>query len=187
MVIFLVILGIVVFIGVIILIWAISTNNWFKQTKVKIDESKSSIDIALTKRYDLLTKSLATVKGYAKHEQETLIKTIEMRNQKISDLTMAEKNKLNSQMDQVFKSINVVAEQYPELKADKAFNKLQDQMQDCEDNLQATRRIFNSNISVYNQKIVSFPSSIIANMHKYGKEDFFEAEETKKQDVKIEF
>lgn len=173
---------------IIILIWAISTGNWFRQTKVKIDESKSSIDVVLTKRFDLLTKSLNTVKGYAKHESETLTNVIKMRNERgISNMSTEEKSQFNNELTKVAKEINIVAEQYPELHADKAFAKLQDQIADCEDNIQAARRIFNSNISVYNQKVVSFPSSIIANIKKYNKEAFFEAEEAKKEDVKIEF
>lgn len=181
----LVILGVII---IVLVIWCISTSNYFKTAKVKIDESKSSIDVALTKRYDLLTKSLATVKGYAKHESETLAKVIELRNSRgISKMDMKEKSEFSAKLDQASKEINVVMEQYPELKANTNFNKLQDQILDCEDNLQAARRIFNSNISEFNRKVVSFPSSIIANMMKIRKEEFFAAEEAKKEDVKIEF
>lgn len=183
-----IILIVVGLLALIVLIWAISTSNYFKTAKVKIDESKSSIDVALTKRFDLLTKSLASVKGYAKHEFETLSKVIELRNSRgISDMNMKEKSDFNSKLDQAASGINVVMEQYPELKANTNFNKLQDQISDCEDNLQAARRIFNSNVSTYNQKVVSFPSSIIANMKHFEKEEFFVAEEAKKQDVNIEF
>lgn len=179
----------VVLIAIILLSWYISTSNWFNRAKVTIDESKSSIDVALTKRYDLLTKSLATVKGYAKHESETLMNVIKMRNQNglISDLSMEEKSKLASKMSEATKQLNVVMEQYPELKADKAFVKLQDQSSDCEDDLQAARRIFNNNVKEYNQKIVTFPSSIVACMKHLTKEAFFEAEASKKEDVKFDF
>ena len=187
------IIGIVI--GVVVLVillailgWWISTRNWFNQTKVKIDEAKSSIDISLTKRYDLLTKSLATVKGYAKHEYETITKTIEMRNApRVQDMSMKEKSELAGKLNEASHQLNVVMENYPDLKASENFSKLQLQIQDCEDNLQASRRIFNSNVSIYNQKLVSFPSSLIANSMHLTKEEFFEAEAAKREDVKIEF
>jgi len=183
-----VIVALVLIVVISLIAWVIKTGNWFRQTKVKIDESKSSIDVALTKRFDLLTKSLATVKGYAKHESETLIKVIQMRNpQGVSAMNMQEKSEFATQLDKVSKSINIVMEQYPDLKANTNFNKLQDQITDSEENLQAARRIFNSNISIYNQRVVTWPASIIANHHGYTKEDFFVAEEEKRQDVKIEF
>lgn len=184
----LVIVGLLVVIALWIVIWAIQTGNWFRQTKVKIDESKSSIDVALTKRYDLLTKSLAAVKGYAKHESETLIKVIQMRNpQGVSAMNMQEKSDFANKLDSVSKNLNVVLEKYPDLKADTQFTMLQNQIADSEENLQAARRIFNSNVSFYNARVVTWPASIIANHYAYTKEDFFEAEETKRQDVKIEF
>ena len=187
------VVGIVIGVLVLILLiailgWWISTRNWFNQTKVKIDEAKSSIDISLTKRYDLLTKSLATVKGYAKHEYETITKTIELRNApRIEDMSMKEKSELAGKLTEASRQLNVVMENYPDLKASENFSRLQLQIQDCEDNLQASRRIFNSNVSTYNQKLVSFPSSLIAKSMHLNKEDFFEAEAAKREDVKIEF
>ncbi len=184
-----IVIGVVVLLILIIILgWWISTRNWFNQTKVKIDEAKSSIDISLTKRYDLLTKSLATVKGYAKHEYETITKTIEMRNApRVQDMSMKEKSELAGKLNEASHQLNVVMENYPDLKASENFSKLQLQIQDCEDNLQASRRIFNSNVSIYNQKLVSFPSSLIANSMHLTKEEFFEAEAAKREDVKIEF
>jgi len=185
----LIVVGVVlVIVAISIIVWVIQTINWFRQTKVKIDESKSSIDVALTKRYDLLTKSLATVKGYAKHESETLAKVIQMRNPNgVSAMSTQEKSDFANQLTEAAKGLNIVVERYPELKADKSFGRLQDQIQDVEDNLQAVRRIFNSNISIYNQRVVTWPASIIARHYAFNKEDFFEAEEQKRQDVKIEF
>src|SRR5574344_722095 len=184
----LVIVALLVIVVLSIVVWVIRTGNWFRQTKVKIDESKSSIDVALTKRYDLLTKSLATVKGYAKHESETLIKVIQMRNpQGVSAMNMQEKSDFANKLDSVSKNLNIVLEKYPDLKADTQFTMLQNQIGDSEENLQAARRIFNSNVSLYNTRVVTWPASIIANHYGYAKEDFFEAEEAKRQDVKIEF
>ncbi len=178
--------AIVIVLAIIIAAWWISTSNRLKREQIKIDEAASGIDVALTKRFDLLTKAVATVKGYAKHEYETLSKVIEMRAPS-KDASMKEKGEFATACTKAFDSINVVAEQYPQLKANENFLNLQNQITDVEEQLQASRRVYNSNVTVYNQDIVVFPSSIVANHLRCQKRDFFEAEESKRQDVKIEF
>lgn len=185
------IIGIVVAIIVVILVisviaWWIKTGNLLKREVVKIDESSSGIDVALTKRYDLLTKAVTVVKGVAKHEKETLIGVIEMR-RPAADASMKEKSEFATSMTKAFDSINIVAEKYPEIKANQNFTALQNQISEVEEQLQAARRVYNSNVSIYNQDIVVFPKSIVANHLRMVKRDFFEAEETKRQDVSIEF
>lgn len=175
---------ILVGVGVIVLIfiiWYISTSNKLNRSVVKIDESLSGIDVALTKRYDVLTKMIDVVKSYAKHEEETLFEVINLR----KDMSIKEKNDANHAMDENFKKINVVAESYPELKSSENFKTLQQSIVDVEEHLQAARRLYNSNVSLYNQLLVSFPTSIIANNKGMVKRDFFEADEVKKEDVKI--
>lgn len=170
----------------ILVIWWISTSNSLNKMIVKIDEAESGIDIALTKRFDLLTKALAATKGYAKHEAETLEKVTAMR-APLSNATIAEKSEFASATLQAMRSINLVAENYPQLKASETFTRLQLQISDVEEQLQAARRVYNSNVSIYNQKVVVFPSSMVASIKKINKREFFEAEETKREDVKIEF
>ncbi len=179
----------VVLIAIIAIVaWYIVTMNWFRQTKVKVEEANSGIDVALTKRYDLLTKALASVKGYAKHEAETLSKVIGMRTGNINELSLDEKSKLNAELSEVQRGINVVVEQYPQLKADTQFTLLQNQTADCEEQLQAARRVYNSNVSIFNQKRVTFPDSIVAKRIGFTKDlEFFKADEEKRQDVKFEF
>ncbi len=179
----------VVLIAVIAIVaWYIVTMNWFRQTKVKVEEANSGIDVALTKRYDLLTKALASVKGYAKHEAETLSKVIGMRTGNINELSLDEKSKLNAELSEVQRGINVVVEQYPQLKADTQFTLLQNQTADCEEQLQAARRVYNSNVSIFNQKRVTFPDSIVAKRIGFTQDlEFFKADEEKRQDVKFEF
>ncbi len=182
-----VVLLIVIVVGVIA--WYISTSNTFKVMKVKVEEASSGIDVALTKRYDLLTKSLAATKGYAKHEAETLEKVVNLRSgSKIENLSMKDKNILTSQIEEANRGLNILVEQYPNLKADATFVELQRQTADCEEQLQAARRIYNSNVSTFNQKRNVFPSSFVAKRIGFTEDlDFFEAEETKKQDVKFDF
>ncbi len=176
----------VLIVVIAVVAWWISTSNRLKKEQIKIDESASGIDVALTKRFDLLTKAVATVKGYAKHEEKTLVGVISMR-QPASNASMKEKADFSNQVTKAFDSINVVAEQYPDLKANANFMALQNQITEVEEHLQASRRVYNSNVSQYNQDIKIFPSSIVANHLRCEPREFFEAEEAKRQDVKIEF
>lgn len=175
-----VIIGIVVVI-LIIVIWYISTSNKLNRAVVKIDESLSGIDVALTKRYDVLTKMIDVVKSYAKHEKETIFEVIKLR----KDMSIKERNDANHAMDENFKKISVVAENYPELKSSENYKTLQQSIADVEEHLQAARRLYNSNVSLYNQLLVSFPTSSIAKNKGMIKKEFFEADEVKREDVKM--
>ena len=178
---------IVVILLVIILGWYISTMNNLRRLEIKVEEAASGIDVSLTKRYDLLTKMLDTTKGYAKHETETLEKVIKWRNGIPADATIEQKSEFASSMSKVVSGLNVVVEQYPDLKANDMFGKLQAAIADSEEQLQASRRIYNANVSSINTAIVTFPTSIVAKKINIQKKTFFEAEEVKRSDVKMEF
>jgi LemA protein len=182
------VIGIVVvlMIAFLILGWMISTINAFRKMLVKIDESESSIDVALTKRFDLLTKMFSQIKAYMKHEQETLIKVVGMR-QPIHAAPIEEKQAFANEVSKGLQAINLVVEQYPDLKASQNINKLMDASMELEENLQAARRVYNSNVSFYNQRVVVFPSNIIANWKNFQKRRFFEAETIQRHDVKFDF
>lgn len=172
---------------IIFVIWYISTGNTLRRLEQSVEEAESGIDVALAKRYDSLTKMLDTTKGYAKHEAETLENTIKWRNGLPKSATMAEKQEFAGQLAQVEKGLSVVVEQYPQLKADTVFAKLQSAIMDSEEHLQAARRLYNSNVKNINNKIVSFPSSWVAKKINMAKKEYFEVEEVKRQDVKMEF
>ena len=165
----------------IVIIWAIATSNRFKILLVKIGEADSGIDVALTKRYDTLTKMLDVVKGYAKHEKEMFTEIVKLR----TGMSMAEKTEANNSMNELMKKINITVENYPELRSSENYLKLKDAIRDAEDHLQAARRVFNMNVSMYNQAIVIFPNSIIAGA-KHTAKEFFEADEAKRADVKMD-
>ena len=158
---------------VIIGLWYISVSNKLNRAVVKIDESLSGIDVALTKRYDVLTKMIDVVKAYTKHEKETLFEVINLR----KDMSIQEKNDVNKAMDENFKKINIVAENYPELKSSENYKTLQQSIADVEEHLQAARRLYNSNVSLFNQLLVTFPTSSIAKSKGLTKKDFFETDE----------
>lgn len=169
---------IMILVLLILVIWYISVNNKLNRMLVKIDEASSGIDVASS----ILTKMMDTVRAYAKHEKETLFEVINLR----KGMTLKEKSDANNKMNYNFDKIQVIAEAYPELKSSENYKTLQQSILEVEEHLQAARRMYNANVSAYNQAITVFPNSLIANSRNFVKKDFFEAEGSKKQDVKID-
>ena len=177
-----VIVGIVGFILICIIAW-ISMSNGIKVAGLKCDEALSGIDVALTKRYDVLTKMLDVVKAFQRHERETLTELVQLR----SGMSMAERQAANGRMDLLSGQIRILAENYPELRSSQNFGELQRTIADVEEHLQASRRLYNANVTAYNRKIVSFPSSMVASSIGAVRREFFVADETRRQDVRISF
>ena len=174
---------ILIIIGIILLIIIcnyINTLNSLKKLSLKVDEALSGIDVALSKRYNVLSKMVETVKGYTKHEKEVLFKTIEMR----SNMNLSELKNAKNEMDENINQINMIIEKYPDLKANENFLALQKAIIDAEEHLQAARRLYNSNTSLYNEKVITFPSLIVANIHHFKQIEYFEIEE-KEKNIKI--
>ncbi|XFA99332.1 LemA family protein [Candidatus Izemoplasma sp. B36] len=172
---------------IIIIFWYIGVMNQLRQLELKVQEAESGIDVALTKRFDMLTKMLETTKGYAKHESETLEKVVKWRSGIPKDATLKDKEEFFNQLNQVAQGINVVVEKYPDLKANTVFMELQSAVANTEEHLQAARRLYNANVTRINTVIVTFPQSIVANAIHMDRKPYFEAEEAKREDVKFEF
>ncbi|MCM1500158.1 MAG: LemA family protein [Clostridium sp.] len=174
------IIGVVV---LVLVIWFVGTMNRLRALNLKVDEADSGIDVALTKRYDVLTKQLAVVKEYASHESKVLFETIRLR----SGMSLNEKTEAANKMNEVANQFRLTAEAYPELKSSNNYMMLQNSITDVEEHLQAARRLYNSNVTAYNTKIVMFPDSIVAGMIGASKRELFEVEDYKKQDVEMKF
>lgn len=171
-----------IIVGIIILIiWYICSLNKLTRARIKVMEALSGIDVALTKRHDVLINMIETVKGYVKHESKIMFATVEIR----KDMQLSEKFKANRIMDKNLENINIIAEEYPKLKASENFNRLQRAIVDVEEHLQASRRCYNSNVSNYNQLILSFPTNIVAKIKNMKEESFFETEEDKKDNIQV--
>lgn len=164
-------------------LWYIMTINRFARLLVKIREADSGIEVALTKRFDTLTKMLEVTRAYARHEADTLGNIVKMR----QGMNMTQRSDANSQMDVLREKINVLAEAYPELRSSENFRVLQASIAEIEEELQAVRRIYNMNVSQFNQMLAAWPDSIVGRLHGHKREDFFKAEEEKKQDVAMQF
>jgi LemA protein len=133
-----------------------------------------------------------TVKGYAKHESQTLEEVIKARSVAMGQQdSMQERSQSESMLSSTLKSLFAVSENYPELKANQNFLELQRELRDTEDKLQAARRFYNGNVLSYNTKLESFPSNVIASVFSFEKKDFFELDlaekEEAKKPVKVEF
>jgi len=178
-----IIIGVVLGIILICIIAWIGMSNSIKVAGLKVDEALSGIDVALTKRYDTLTKMLDVVRGFRVHERETLIQLVQMR----SGMSMAERNEANGRMDQLSGQIRILAENYPELRSSQNFLELQRTVADVEEHLQASRRLYNANVTAYNTKLVTFPSSMVAGSLGAVPREFFVADEMHRQDVRMTF
>lgn len=159
----------------------VSINNKLERQRVKIAEADSGIDVALTKRYDTLTKLFDVAQGFVKHERQTILESIKLR----KNMPLSEKIAAQSQLDQAAQHINALAESYPALTSQALFIELQKGVRDTEEHLQAARRLYNSNISIFNQLEVSFPSSIVAGFKSMKTMPMFEAEAEKRKDVSL--
>ena len=159
--------------------WWISTSNRFQSMDIKISESLSGIEVALTKRYDMLTKLLDIAKSYRQHESELFIEVIKLR----KGMSINELNQAVSKMDDMASSLKVVAEAYPELRLADVFRELQAGVHDAEEHLQAARRLYNSNVTAFNTAVRVFPSSMVAKSQNIAEHEFFVTEEIKHGDV----
>ena len=173
----------IVIIVFIPLFWWIGTSNGFKRKNIKIDEALSGIEVALTKRYDMLTKLLDVAKGFAAHENELFTQVIKLRR----GMSVEELNQASGQIEALSARINAVAESYPTLRSADIFLELQSGIRDAEAHLQAARRLYNSNVTQFNTAIALFPSSVVAKSQALSPKDFFVAEEGKRADVQMKF
>lgn len=182
-----VLLIVILVVVVLVLLWLIGVYNSLVSSKNKVKNQFSQIDVQLKKRYDLIPNLVETVKGYTKHETETLEKVMEARNGYASAKTDSEKvesaNELSKQVTKLF----ALAEAYPDLKANSNFLSLQNDLKEIEDKISYARQFYNDSVMVYNNKIQMFPSSLVAGIFGFKLETFFEAGENEKENVKVEF
>lgn len=172
MVILLIIGGVIV----LVLLWLWATYNGLVKTNIRVDEAWSDITVQLKRRMDLIPNLVETVKGYAKHEAETLEKVVAERGNAIGG-SVKETAETENMLSGALKSLFAVAESYPDLKANQNFLQLQDELVDTEDKIQASRRFYNAAARELNIKITVFPTKIFASGLGFKKREFFEVED----------
>ena len=168
---------------VIIIAYVIITYNTLIKGKNKIAQAASGIDVYLTQRFDLIPNLVECVKGYMEYEKDTLVAITEKRAQYMQTKNLKDGEALNIE----FNRIMALAENYPDLKASEHFLQLQKTLTKMENQLQAARRIYNAEVNVYNNKVQMFPSNIIANMFNFHKEELFEAEAGKRDNINVNY
>jgi len=165
---------IVLVIIVLLIIIVISVYNKLVKLRNNRENAFADIDVQLKQRYDLIPQLVETVKGYAKHEKETLARVIELRNQAVAATTIDGKIAAENQLSGVLAGLKVTLEAYPDLKANQNFLQLQEEMSDIENKLAAVRRYFNSATKEFNNAVQTFPSNIIAGMFNFQKAQMFD-------------
>lgn len=170
-------LTIILIIAALIVLWAIFAYNGFVRFINRAKEAWADIDVQLKRRYDLIPNLVNTVKAYATHEAKVLEEVTRARNAAMNASTLADRGQAENMLTGALKSLFAVSEAYPDLKANQNFAKLQDELADTENKIQAARRFYNTNVRDLNIKMDSFPSNIIAGMFNFSKMEFFELAE----------
>lgn len=172
---------------VLLVLYVVKTYNSLVVSRNKVRDQFSQIDVQLKKRFDLIPNLVETVKGYAKHESETLESVIKARNNYANAKTDAEKLEASKDMSRGVMNIMALAESYPDLKANTNFVDLQNQLKDVEEKISYARQFYNDSVLMYNNKVEMVPSNIVASIFGFKKESFFEADEKERENVKVKF
>lgn len=155
--------------------------------RVRVKEAWSGIDVQLKRRADLIPNLVETVKGYAKHEKKVFKDVTEARSALMGAKSPAAAAQADNMLTGALKSLFAVSEAYPELKASENFKDLQRQLEDTEDKVAYARQFYNQQVLDFNTKIQLFPHVIIANVFNFKREEFFEANEKDRENVKVKF
>jgi len=180
--------GIIIGIVVLLLIWIIAIYNRLVSLKNRTAEGWSDIDVQLKRRYDLIPNLVETVKGYASHESKVFTDVTNARTAAMGAQNVGAKVAAENMLSGALKSLFAVAEAYPELKASANFAKLQDDLSDTENKIQAARRFYNGMVRDFNTALETFPSNILANAFHFTKREFFGVDnDAERQPVKVSF
>ncbi len=179
---------IILIVVVLVVLWLIFAFNGLVRKKNRVAEAWSDIEVQLKRRYDLIPNLVETVKGYATHEKTVLEDVTNARVAAMGAADPKAKLQANDQLSNTLKSLFAVAENYPNLKANENFAKLQDELTDTEDKIQAARRFSNANVRDFNTAIEVFPTNLIAGAFHFTKQDLFDVDNpAEKEPVKVQF
>lgn len=177
-----IIIGVLVLIGLYLLI----TINSFIKLRNKVNEAFSTMDVYLKKRWDLIPSLVETVKGYSNHENTTLKEVISLRNNTYDNLSEEDKINTNNKVSDNVTKLMILAESYPELKAQESYQKLSDELTQVENEILRSRKYYNACVRVYNTKVEMFPNNIVASIFNFKSKTMFEATSEEKDNIKIE-
>lgn len=155
----------------------ISGYNGLVTSREAVESAESNIDTYLQRRADLIPNVVSTVKSFAQHETEIFDKVLEARKSLVNAKTPEEKATADAQLDTALQGINVIVEAYPELKSDATYVALMDELEGSENRIAVARKDYNDAVKDYNNKVIRFPGSIVANLFGFEKAEYFEASE----------
>ena len=169
-------------------LWVIVQYNSLVSLRNYIVEAWSNVDTELKRRYDLIPNLVATVKGYAAHEQSVLERVVELRNRcAANNGAVGDQARDEGELVKALKQLLVVVENYPQLKADQNFLKLQAELINTENRIQAARRFYNGNVRDYRNKRETFPSNLVAGMFNFAPYEFFSVPPSVAEVPNVEF
>ncbi len=183
----LIIILVIVGVAILLVVWLVAIYNGLVGARQRVKEAFSGIDVQLKRRSSLIPNLVETVKGYAAHEREVLEAVTRARSQLDNARTPGQAAQADNILTGALRSLFAVAEAYPDLKADQNFLELQRELTDTEDKIAYSRQFYNGNVRDFNQKIQVFPNVIVARMFGFREEEFFEAQESERQDVRVSF
>lgn len=171
---------------ILIIIYAFIMYNSLIKLDNKVKEAFSTMDVYLKKRWDLIPNIVEVVKGYAKHESNTLKETIELRNTVYENMSNESKIKTNEKLTDTISKLMLLAEDYPDLKANNNFNDLSDKLTKIEDEIASSRKYYNAVVRIYNNKVEIFPNNIFASIYGYKTKAMFEVSKDERNNIKVE-
>lgn len=183
----LIIIGILVLIILIPILYLKGTYNSLVTMDEGVKAAWAQVENQLQRRYDLIPNYVETVKGYAAHEKEVFVKVTEARSRVSTASSINDKIEANNQLSSALARLLLVVERYPDLKANTNFIRLQDELAGTENRISVERRRFNETVRVYNTRIRTFPTNIIAGMFGFEKATFFEVPKERQEAPKVKF
>lgn len=183
----LIILIVVVVVVLGLVAWLIATYNGLVKVKNRVESAWAQIEVQLNRRHDLIPNLVATVKGYAAHENETLEQVIAARNTAVSARTPAEQATAEKAVSGALANVFALSEAYPDLKANQSFLALQEELTSSEDRVAYARQYYNDSVNTYNTKIETFPAVFIARAAGFGERQYFQAEGDARGPVSVTF
>ena len=173
---------------VLLVLWLVSSYNGFVRLRNKSEEAFSAMDVSLKKRYDLIPNFVETVKGYAKHEQDTLQAVINARNMAMNANSPEQKIANDNALSGTLKSLFALTESYPDLKANQNFLSLKNQLSRIEEEIAGSRRYYNGVVNKYNTKTEMFPGNILASLFGFKRKPLYEVNsDAERENVKVSF
>ena len=178
---------VVIVVVVLILLWFVKTYNALVVLKNRVKDQWAQIDVQLKRRFDLIPNLVETVKGYTKHESETLENVIKARNTYLSATTPEGQMEADGELTKAVSKLFALSEAYPDLKANTNFMELQGELTETEDKISVARQLYNDIVLKYNNKVRTIPSNIVASICHFAEEPFFKANEEERENVKVQF